>query len=518
MNFKGRKQPAQRDEAPSELIRRFKTNPLLFIGTVIILLCVILAFVAPPFMESVSRELNFGSYNKTPITWIPGNYFDQVQEAAARENRVPERPQSDDAMAEQVWRRTVDSITYQVWRRAFESTVIHLGILDEMAEAGYKVPEALVNKRVAQRPQFQEDGRFSPSRYRQLNKAIRMSLWREDQANIAKERFQQDIFGLQPSSPEEDFIADMASPQRSFDLAAFPFSSYPDTEIIAHIQANPALFQVTHLYRITVSSNEKEAQQILQALRNGTSSFEDAAKNQSQDSYAEKGGDMGLKMVFELATEIPDTQDRETVCKLQAGEYSPVVKVPLGWAFFRANTAPYPVDTNDSASLDRVRSYILEFERGRMENWLIEQANQFIALVNAEGFDAALSARGQERRRVGPLPVNYGNVNLFPSLYRNPVQEAAAGVYSENFWKTAFFTPLNTPSKPIVIGDTVLVLFPFEETAAGAELAGSIKTRYASWLMDHTQQSVIAYFLANKKLRDTFLETYSRYFLSSNDS
>jgi hypothetical protein len=147
----------------------------------------------------------------------------------------------------------------------------------------------------------------------------------------------------------------MAGPVRTFDMAAFPLSSYPDTEVAAYTAANPQLFKVTHLSKITISSSEREAQQILGSVKDGTLTFEEAAQNHSQDYYADRGGDMGVKMVYELVSEAPDAQDRDAIAALAAGEFSSIVKVPAGWAFFRAEAAPYPADTSDSSLRDKIR-------------------------------------------------------------------------------------------------------------------------------------------------------------------
>jgi hypothetical protein len=500
MGFQGKKKPVPQDG--TDITRRAKTNPLLFIGTIFVLVIVVIAFVFLPALApevSGGADLIFGYYHKIPIAYVPGNYFAQVQENMTQ------------YMRSSLDENNFQYVSYQIWRSAFEETVIHTAILQEMKKAGYTPPVELVDREVAQLPQFQENGRFSAARYRQLDNQTRISLWREMRDALAEERYKGDMTGLRVASGEAAFVAAMASPQRSFDLVAFPLSSYPDEEVVKYVADNPGLFMVTHLSKITVSSSEKDAQRILDAVREGTQTFEDAARTHSQDSYAEKGGDMGLKMVYELTSEVPDTADREKAAALKAGEYSGLVKVPAGWAFFRSEAAPYPADTGDSSLLSKVRYYVTDFERGRIEDWLIQRAEEFNALVRETDFTSAALAKGLEKQSFGPLPLNYGGNDLFTALSSFSVPELSYAGSNDLFWQTAFSTPVKTPSSPLVVSNNVLVLYPREESPAEEATREMIESAYSSyWVSYSAERSLRSAFLGSPNLRDNFIETFLR--------
>ena len=512
MAFKEKKAAAgDKNPAGSEFIRRFKANPLVFIGTVIVLVIVIIAFVlvpaiVPEYGGGGGADLSFGSYDKAPISYVPGNYFAQYQ-----------------AMVAQYRQNTMDPnnyqfANYQIWREAFEAAAMHTAILREMDKSGYAVPAETVDREVAQLPQFQENGRFSAALYQQLSDNERLTLWRQVRDDLTKERFRSDVTGLLKSSGEGKFIGDMASPRRSFDMVFFPVDSYPDSEVAAYAAENPALFRAARFSRITVNASEREARQVLESIQNGTATFEDAARTHSQDSYAERGGDMGIKLAHELSQEITEEADREKLMALEKGAYSEVIKLASGWAFFRAEEAAQAADIADPATLEKVRSYIRGFERGRMEDWATAEAAAFTGLANASGFGAAVSSRGLEKREFGPLPVNYGNIDLFSSLESFSVPELANAASDENFWKAAFSTPVNTLSEPLVQGGNVVVLRPTEETAADESSIESITSTYSSyWLSYMTERSMQTYFLNSEKMDDQFLATYFRYFLPQSE-
>jgi hypothetical protein len=352
-----------------------------------------------------------------------------------------------------------------------------------------------------------------------------MSLWREVQESFAKNRYLDDIFSLALPSAESEFIRSMAARTRSFSMVSFPLDSYPDEEIAAYAASEPDLFRTIHLSRITINSSEREARQVLDSVKNGNQTFEEAAQTQSQDSYAERGGDMGSQMAYELTGEVPDAAERESVIATAVGEYSPLVKVPSGWAFFRTDEEPRPVDAEDPANLSRIRSYLIGFERGRMEDWLFAQARLLIDAAAEDGFDAAVEARGAQKRDFGPLPLNYGGVaitdsaqgtNLFPALSAQSISELVPAESNENFWNAAFFTPLETPSEPLVIGDNVLVLYPREEIIKDQADTEGIDAFYSTWVSSGAETSLRSYFLNSDKLDDQFFATYMQYLFQPN--
>jgi hypothetical protein len=260
-------------------------------------------------------------------------------------------------------------------------------------------------------------------------------------------------------------------------------------------------------------------------VQKGTQTFEEAARTQSQDSYAERGGDMGIQMAYELVSEVPDSAERESVIATALGEYSPLVKAPSGWAFFRADEEPRPVDTEDPANIAKIRSYLRSFERGRMEDWLFAQAQLLIDAAAEEGFDAAVEASGVQKRDFGPLPLNYGGVaitdssqgtNLFPAISAEQISELIPAESNENFWRAAFFTSLETPSEPLVVGDNVLVLYPREEIIRDEADTEGIATFYSTWVSSGAETSLRSYFMNNDKLEDKFFETYLQYLLPTN--
>jgi len=509
MASKGKIHPEKKDDSSkSEIMHRFKTHPFLFGGTVFVLVIVIVAFVLVPAIVPGGRrgmpggqwnmdDLVFGYYNKVPIKYVRDSYFYQVQQNLSRSQQLP--AQDDPSYMYMI---------YQIWGRAYQETVVHMGILDEMKEAGYIAPESVVDREVAK--QFQENGKFSAAKYRALDKSSQNALWRQVQESITSGYYLSDLMGVSAPSKEASFISSLASPRRTFELAVFPFASYPDSEVISYAKANASLFRTIHLSIITVNAGEREAKQVFDSVKNGTATFEEAAKTSSQDAYAEKGGDMGIRAANELAAEISDEQIREKVINLPKGELSDLVKVPSGWAFFRAEEPAMPMDINDQSQKERVRSYIMKNVRGQIEDWLIAEAEKFSAQVKETGFDKAITGGNIIKRNFGPIPLNYGNMALFATVKSAGVPEIENAGTDQFFWKAAFSTPLKSASKPFVLGNNVLVLYPLEESKAEENDIKLIEAYYPYRINESLDQEVRTYFLGSKKLDDRFNEEFGR--------
>jgi len=498
------------EETEHELLHRFKTHPLIFIGTFIVLIIIIVAFVlvpaiVPEYGRRSNADLTFGYYDKVPITYVPGNYFAQYYEMVVRYRQNQNQNQNSENNS---------YMNYQNWREAYEAAVVHTAVLQEMKKAGYTSPVKKVDREVAALPEYQENGRFSPTLYKRKDNNSRLSQWRQVQEEIAEKHFRSDVTGLLKPAAEAEFIGKMEARQRSFKMTVFNVDDYPEEEYEAYAREHSDLFRIVQLSMVTLGSSEREARQVLNSIKNGETTFEDAARAHSRDMYADRGGDMGMKMFHELSVDIPEEETRNIVISLAKGDYSDVIKTAAGWFFFRCEEAAQEADLTDPAVMEKVKSYLRNFERGRMENWAIEKANNFITVVNEHGFDDALSLLKLQSRSFGPVPVNYGNIELFTTLQSQSVTELAGSADNENFWKAAFSAPVGKPSQWIVQGSNVLVLFPVEEIEAEASKQETVASNYSAYWLDYMiGQSMQQFFLNNPKMEDKFMDVYFRFFV-----
>ena len=503
------------DSQIEELKRRFRANPFVFIGTIIVLVIVIIAFVlVPAIVPSAggldSGKLTFGYYNGTPVTYTGNNYFAQLRQQYAQ------------------YAQYYGFDEYTVWERAYHGFVTRTAILDIMKEAGYEPPAEVVNKKTAQLPQFlDENGKFSRSLYNRLDAATRLSLLVEVKNDILLERYRNDLSNARVSTAEKAFIGEMAKVQRAFKVASIAYSFYPDDELAAFAEKNPDLFMSLRLSQITIPK-ESDAKKALKAIQDGTSTFEDTARNQSKDEFAGRGGDTGTRLAHELKDFISTPEDFTALRSLAKGTVSEIIQTTDGWSIFRAEEDAKPVDTGDSSSISKIRTYVTANEKGMIEDYLLAKADQLAADVkakgSADGFEQAAKDAGFTTADFGPLPVNYGDCTLFSTLGSFSGIEAFQGApntpktgaaFDNNFWQTAYGTVLNETSKPIVLTGRqsyIALIYPKEETTDTGAQDNSESMFTSTWVENTVSQNVEDTVLASKKFEDDFDVTFQSLF------
>ncbi|OHE58000.1 MAG: hypothetical protein A2Z99_05445 [Treponema sp. GWB1_62_6] len=489
-----------------ELSRRYHANPFVFIGTVVILILTVVTFVlvpalAPKAGSGGGGKLAFGEYDGQSIDFVPGNFF--AQQRDYYNQQIRSTGQNDN----------LQYAAFQVWRAAFESTVVRTAALSEMEKAGFKTPAVLVDRSLAEYPAFQENGRFSATRYRAMSDSDRLVLRDGLRDEIAQNRYMEDMLALTISAKEKEFMKSLASPERNFEFVAFPLTGYPDGEVAAFVSSKKDLFRAIRLSRITVASSEKDAQKVLESIKAGTTSFEDAAKTHSKDSLADKGGDMGIKLAYELDAEIPDEASRTAVLGLAKGDLSSIAKVPAGWAFFRCDEAARDSDAADAAFLKQARTYIERMERGRIEDWGVAQAAAFVDRAQAVGFDIAASALSLSKKSFGPVPINYGDTELYRSIASFKMNELAGASTNTAFLKAAFSAPVASVTKPLVLGNNVIVLKVVDEKTAEEASTSIIDFYYPYIAGQYSEKAVRNSILKSEKLNDRFYEVFIANFL-----
>ncbi|MDR3355859.1 MAG: peptidyl-prolyl cis-trans isomerase [Spirochaetaceae bacterium] len=483
----------------SGIERRFRHHPLVFIGTVLVLVIVVIAFVLVPAIVPgeglAASRLEFGSWNGKPIVYSSGGFFALMVERNSRDYGMG---------------------NYQAWRSAFEAAAERTAVLDIMETSGYTPSKSFVDRKVAELPFFKENGRFSAVKYNRMDASARIKLWQDMRNDVTVNIYHDDAATIKTAGAEAEFIGRMALTQRKFSMTAFPYSSYPDSESASYANKNADMFKTVYLSRITVSGGKREAQAVMDKIRSGEITFEDAARTQSDDEYADRGGDTGTRMAFELSAEIPDEDQWRAVINLPKDTISDLLELSSGWVFFRANEESRTSNLQDSDTLSKIRGFLMDSERGVIEDWLITQAENFAQEARRIGFTGAAGDADLRVYEFGPLPINYGDSPLFKSLNSFQAPGLRDAVSDENFWRTAFSTPVGEPSRPVVLGggeNNIVILYPGEELTDEGDAAENTRTIFSSWwAQNETLRSVASSVLSSDKFNDNFISTYFRLF------
>ena len=499
--------------------KRGVKNPFVYGGTIVILIITVIAFVFIPSigggMGSSSQSPTFGSWAGKPITYTSGSYF------------ASQVAQINDYLRQQgLSEQNFQLYAYQVWSMAFQSAAIRTAVIETVNDSGFRLTEKGLDEAIATLPEFQEDGKFSIEKYNKSASATRLTLRKNTKEDYTVRRYYEDLYTLAPSSAEIAFVASMAKPQRTISYVALPLADYPAEEVAAWGNKNADLFKTLEISRVTVTSSEADAKKILAQVKENKLSFEDAAKSHSQDAYADKGGDAGTVYYYTFAEGFANRDNAAKVAALPKGEISDVYKIAdKAWSFFKVNGELVLPDFGKQATLDEVRFYINDKEKGTLESWAIAKANALISSVDGAKFQNAAKQAGLEVKSAGPFIVNAGNptfyaynqqIPLLQTPFQNSDPALQAAEQDEAFMTELFTQTKGKVSKPLVVGDIVIVFAVTEDKEASDDDTVMVKFAYPYFHQQTIDTQTRDTFLKSKKFKDEFSTTFFKIFQTNN--
>ncbi|MFW5694226.1 MAG: peptidylprolyl isomerase [Alkalispirochaeta sp.] len=481
-------------------------NRRLYIGSLIILIIVVVSFVGAPIISTLggSGQMVFGSYAGEEIRYQQGNFFARQYEAIAQSIR--DSGQTAD----------LDLQLRIAWREAFNRTVLHTAILHHAEEAGMDVSSERVDELIAADPRFQNNGRFDPAAYQRIGSQERFSLRNFHRESAIFDQFVTDVLtGIQTADAERSFVADMSNPERSFNVVRFPFSDFPDAQVRDFAEENERLFRELDLSVVTLA-NEEEAQQIREQALEPGNPMGDLARTYSRDLYADQDGEIGSSFAYELQQEMINPDDVDVLLDLEPGDISEPIETTAGWAFYEALGPSDPPDLSDDETLQVVRSYLENFEQGRIQDYVQSEASQFAEEARADGFAALADQEGHDVLTTPFFPINYGNLQVFGRLESSQIPDLADAAFRQSFFETAFSLQEDDVSEPVALRQSVMVLQLREERTAREDDIEFTEQYYDTLLREFRSDRIESAFIDDDLLQDNFAQAFSRYVAGSN--
>jgi hypothetical protein len=493
--------------AKSKGAGKLTNRPFLYVFSVVILVIIVVTFLGAPVIGGIGQtgRIIFGYYKKKPIEYVPGNYFSRQKDLIGEQIRSTGDKNEN-----------IEYQVYQVWRGAFDRTVFQTAIVTAMEESGAHVSESLIDEALTRYPGYLENGEFSERRYSQTSSSEKFLIRRSTRDGLLFDKHLQDLFSIRTSSKDVEFFKKMSSPERKFKFVDFSFSEFPEDQIVAYGMANTEKFTRMKVSIISITSGKADAEKILERAVSKTESFEDLAKAHSKDPYAEKNGDMGWQYFYELEGIMKSQADIKKIFALKKGEIASLVEGPGSWMIFRCDEAAVTPDFTSPEVQKIIRTYMSSFERGKIEDYVLNEAKKFREQTGTKSFEAVAAARGLKVQETGFFPINFGN-----SIFLKPVTQNNDALgnapFREVFFSIAFSLKQNEVSEPIVLRDNVVVLnFIQEQNAEENNLA--FLDMYFPYILQQFQEENLQQFVMNtKNLQDNFNEVFMQYFIPKNE-
>lgn len=499
--------------------QRLKKRPFLYFGSVLILILIVAAFVIGPLLRNAGSQgpIVFGEYDGKNIEFVPGNYlseqrdrlFDQLRDGATSDN--------------------IQWQAYQVWRGAFERTVLHTAILLDAEQAGLYVSDNRIDQALTVSGPYMVNGVFDEKRYRDTPNSERFryhSLYRED---LTHQQYITDVlhYGLN-SSKAGEFIKEMGREERKFQFILFTYEDFPVDQVAAYGELNTDLFRKIKLSRITIRSGKSDAENLRNQVVDGVATFEDLAKNYSQDGFADKGGEMGWRTYHELEPDFPSRASLDEVFDLGSEDISGVQESSFGYVFYRVDEEPVDPDFSDDTTIETVREYMTRFERGRIEDYLSIRAEELVSTASDSSLSAAAATEGLTPFETEFFPLNYGGLNFLDRIALAREDDILAddttlddaelilsgAAYDEEFFNQLFSLSQGEISNPIVLEDSVAVFALQEKRNTDDEELSFLTDYYPFIRQQYLEQDLMSFILTSDKLEDNFSNIFSEIFVS----
>jgi peptidyl-prolyl cis-trans isomerase D len=494
-----------RTEKRAEPENRTTRNPLLWVGSIVLLVLIVAAFVGGPLIGGAATPgtISFGSYAGKAIEYYPGNYLANQQQFYA------------DQYAGQADSSNTTMVLFQIWRQAFEETVVHMAMLDAAERAGLQVTDEFAARDLKE--QYDQAGEGAWENFLERADSIERQSTLEN--NIERLRHEQVITdlvaGARLSSAEKEFLSNMARTERSFSYVSYSAADYPASEIIAYGTENSTLFSQMQLSRITIKSSAREAEEVRAQLVADPTRFGELARSLSTDGFADQGGEMGLQSYFVLQQDFEDPADLDAVFALAKGDFSPVLETSFGWVIYRADEEATLPDFANTQTLALVSSYINRYEKGRIIDYLSERAEFFRTRALEAGMETAADDADKNLATTVAFPINFGGSPLLKDISNQNEAIFARGMSNESFLTQLFSLEEGEVSEVLTLDDYVLVAQLAEETELEESTVTQMGEILAFYLQQLEREELYRYYLDSDELQDEFASAFQRLFLSN---
>lgn len=486
---------------------------------VIVLLLAAIAFIWMPTMGFSTGTKNLASWDGVPITTGANSpYFSKLEQIKrlfeSFGGTVP-----DDEYSQRMF-------GYNLSNTAMSASIIDLAMETEVEKNGYAPSKKLVNRTLIRQFTDPATGQYSAESYEKTSDAVKLQMRNDVVANLKRSRYVQDVvgysgsYGLKTSSKETKFISDMATEKRAIEYVEFQPINYPLDKIKEYAESHADLF-VKYDLSIVSFQTENAASTVAKSISSGEVSFDDALKNQDA-SVTNSNVDSDGKLINcyrkDLNALFPNAEDLNKVINLKAGDVSKPVKMNALYVVLKCNSDPVQPNFDDAMLTSQVAYYLRQYEKGMVEDYLMERAGKFSKAATEKGMVDASVEFGVKPTTAEPFAINYGNSRFLAPLPSTDPMVSRAASNNEEFFKSVFSLKEGEFSKPFLANENAVVVMLKSITpkdTSDTNMGNNYKMQNQNWTEYYTlslltnqlplglaQSTVINYIITNPKAKN----------------
>ena len=465
--------------------KKVKRNPFVFIGSVLLLIALTIAFVfTPGFGTSAgnNQEIVFGSYDGEEIVW-------DDDFSTATENYMQQIAMFGQQISE-----------FEAMEGIFRDYVRTYAFIDEVEDSGYLIPKSKLDREMI--PYYMdENGNYSEMRFQQTDKATRIAIKDETEKRIMHGIYEADLLNTRELGKEKDFIDAMNNIQRSFNVVSFATSNYPLEEMEKFGNENAELFELFNMKIITLHDKES-AETVRARISSEEITFVDAISEFSINQYSSDDGILNNKYQYELKNILANETDFDTIKGLEVGTMSEVLETKTGYSIFFVDAASVPAQFPNENLEAIVYNYLDVFEKGRIEEYFINNAKDFVASALSNGYENAIEEYDATSSVVEYFPLNYGNVPVLDTVPTDTSAQLAEAQSNEQFFEKAFALEDGEYTEPMLLGDDVVVFVLNDEITVTREEEKSAS--FANNIKMFNSTDIFASIMSSDKFENNF--------------
>jgi len=353
-----------------------------------VLVSIIIGFVAVAFVGSFAynyaarrgRANYVAVVNGEPISMgsdslfanLYRNFYEQERQQAEEEGLTEEKNR-------------------EILRRALDAAIQRTLILQYAEKQGIEVAKETVLASIVKKGYYASPEKsFDEERYRNTPEADKKRIFQSEKKQLTIELFLEEHFNsVKISEPEIKSFYQFLDYGKKIEYVVLRYTDIPEDKLLAFYQENPRLFEQAHAAHILIKEDKQKAEEILKKVRNNPEKFSEIAREVSEDTTAEKGGDLGW---FYRKDMVPEFS--EAAFKLKKGKISDIVTTVFGYHIIKAlddvKIKPF------EEALYRVKREYVEANREEVEKKVGEKTRQILQMVsmNPEKFSEAAKEYG----------------------------------------------------------------------------------------------------------------------------
>ena len=484
--------------------KKSKRTPL-YVGGVIILILIFVAFFGGPFLglgEQQRSRIVFGRYRNREVAYAAGNYF-----AVSLGNLSGQFQQSSLSQS---------ATDYTLWREAFDETLFHEALMYLAEQSNMDVSELAVDTAIASSEQYQNAGAFDSALWRSLTQTERLRVRRYTREALIHNQILEDIHsGLLIGAPEIKFIEDMAQQERQIRFVSIGAAQLTDIDVERYIAENPSQFIRIRSTRLELTGTLNEAERVQAQLEEDGSNFTRILQEYSADGGEGAGSSGGWYYFHELARQFPTAQNLSSLLEVPAGRLSEIISENDQHAIFFV-AERLPVERQDLTTLIAdARAYLRNHDAESLRDYLAEVAEDVAAQSRRNNsLYGTAELYGLLVEESSYFSINFANSDLFPAVEGESAEILEGAANSEDFFLSVFNLQEQEISQPIAADNSFIVAQLAGIRTTDPEFYQYFGTFYRSQNERWQSEDARRILLKRDVVYDNFEETYAQ--LTSN--